>query len=93
MNILAQNEEHDAHPTLTAASSSPTVQTDLPLGKLDSLSIFRSICVFLLAGVCEIGGGWLMWKALRQQDPAWFGVLGGLVLAFYGQIYAQFHAQ
>jgi drug/metabolite transporter superfamily protein YnfA len=25
-------------------------------------SIARSVILFLIAGICEIGGGWLVWK-------------------------------
>ena len=50
------------------------------------LFIIRSVSLFVLAGLCEIGGGWLMWKALRNGRPAWWGVLGGLALVLYGVI-------
>jgi small multidrug resistance family-3 protein len=32
--------------------------------------LVRSIGLFLLAGLCEVGGGWLMWKSLRDSKPA-----------------------
>ena len=51
-----------------------------------SLSVARSIGLFLIAGLCEIGGGWLIWKALRGGQPPWWGVLGGLTLILYGVI-------
>lgn len=44
----------------------------------------KSIYIFLLAGLCEIGGGYLMWLWLKEDKPWWYGVLGGLILAFYG---------
>jgi small multidrug resistance family-3 protein len=46
----------------------------------------RSVLLFVAAGVCEIGGGWLMWKWLRDQRPSWWGLLGALVLIAYGLI-------
>lgn len=49
-------------------------------------AVARSILLFLIAGVCEIGGGWLVWKWLRDQKPGWWGLLGGLVLMIYGII-------
>ena len=52
----------------------------------EALAILRSLALFLLAGVCEIGGGWLIWKCLRDQKPTWWGFLGGLVLVLYGVI-------
>ena len=49
-------------------------------------SVARSISLFVIAGVCEIGGGWLMWKWLKDDKPGWWGLLGGLVLVLYGVI-------
>ncbi len=49
-------------------------------------AVVRSVILFLVAGVCEIGGGWLVWKWLRDHRPGWWGLLGGLVLVLYGVI-------
>ncbi|MGO1597196.1 MAG: YnfA family protein [Sphingobacterium sp.] len=46
----------------------------------------RSIAIFLLAGLCEIGGGYLVWLALREGKPWWIGLIGGIVLAAYGVV-------
>ena len=46
--------------------------------------IIRSIALFLLAGVCEIGGGYLVWLWLRQGRGFLLGAVGGLVLFLYG---------
>ena len=46
--------------------------------------MIRSILLFLAAGLCEIGGGYLVWLWLRQERAAWVGALGGLVLFLYG---------
>src|SRR5690606_9057055 len=48
------------------------------------MDIIRSIPIFILAGVCEIGGGYLIWLCLKEDKPWWFGVFGGFLLAFYG---------
>ena len=50
------------------------------------LWVLRSLGLFLIAGVCEIGGGWLVWKWLRDAKPSWWGLLGGLILILYGII-------
>ena len=50
------------------------------------VTIFRSIAFFLLAGLCEIGGGYMVWIALKNKQPLWVGVLGGILLAIYGMI-------
>ncbi|MDS1030646.1 YnfA family protein [Bacillota bacterium LX-D] len=42
--------------------------------------------LFILAGLAEIGGGYLVWLWLRESKPIWFGVLGALILVLYGVI-------
>jgi small multidrug resistance family-3 protein len=46
--------------------------------------IAASLLFFFLAGLCEIGGGYLVWLWLRH-DMSWvFGAVGGFVLFLYG---------
>lgn len=49
-------------------------------------TIYRSLTFFLLAGLCEIGGGYMIWNAIKGKQPFWMGVLGGILLAAYGGI-------
>lgn len=46
--------------------------------------IVYSVFFFFLAGLFEIGGGYLVWLWLRESYSWIFGVLGGFVLFFYG---------
>ena len=46
--------------------------------------VFLSLFLFLAAGVAEIGGGWLVWQALREHKGWWLAVLGAGVLFLYG---------
>jgi small multidrug resistance family-3 protein len=48
--------------------------------------VLRSVAAFLLAGLLEIGGGYLVWLALREGRSVWLAVLGGLALAAYGVV-------
>lgn len=48
------------------------------------MEVIKSITVFILAGLCEIGGGYLVWQWLKQDKPFWYGVMGGIILIFYG---------
>ncbi len=49
-------------------------------------AIAKSILLFVLAGLCEIGGGYLVWQSIRD-GKGWFGALiGGLLLILYGII-------
>lgn len=46
----------------------------------------RSVLLFLLAGLCEIGGGYLVWLWLRESRGVWLGVIGFVFLASYGVV-------
>lgn len=48
------------------------------------MEIVKSIGLFLLAGLCEIGGGYLVWLWLREGKTIWVGLLGGVILVLYG---------
>ena len=48
------------------------------------MKIVYSILLFVLAGLCEIGGGYLVWLWLRENKPWWFGAIGGIILIMYG---------
>ncbi|MEK4028173.1 MULTISPECIES: YnfA family protein [Bacillaceae] len=48
--------------------------------------MIKAIVLFILAGVAEIGGGYLIWQWLREGRPGWFGFLGGTALFLYGII-------
>lgn len=50
------------------------------------MNVVKSLLIFLLAGICEIGGGYLIWLCLREEKPFWYGILGGITLALYGYI-------
>lgn len=46
--------------------------------------IATTLGVFFLAALLEIGGGYLVWKWLREHKGKIFGLLGGLILFAYG---------
>lgn len=50
------------------------------------MSVIKSLLLFVLAGLCEIGGGYLVWLWLKQDKALWYGILGGLILALYGVV-------
>lgn len=56
------------------------------------MKILLSIGIFLLAGLCEIGGGYMVWMWLRDGKSQWIGVLGGIILMIYGVV-ATFQTQ
>jgi small multidrug resistance family-3 protein len=48
--------------------------------------MLRSLIYFILAGLFELGGGYLIWQWLRQGKPIIWGILGGVALTTYGII-------
>ncbi|MCH7896305.1 MAG: YnfA family protein [candidate division NC10 bacterium] len=48
--------------------------------------IGKSMALFVLAGLCEIGGGYLVWLWYRSGRSLLFGLLGGVLLFLYGVI-------
>ena len=53
------------------------------------MSMIKSILIFVLAGLCEIGGGYLIWLWLKENKPWWYALIGAfiliLTLSFYGE--------
>nr|WP_312290485.1 YnfA family protein [Clostridium chromiireducens] len=50
------------------------------------MEIIKSLFYFILAGVFEIGGGYLIWIWLRDGKSLWDGIVGGVILILYGII-------
>ncbi len=48
--------------------------------------VFRSGALFILAGLAEIGGGWLVWQHVRGAKPWWWTLIGAAALIAYGFI-------
>ncbi|WP_240432508.1 YnfA family protein [Rubrobacter indicoceani] len=46
------------------------------------------LLLFVVAGLCEIGGGYLIWTYLRADKPIFFAFTGAIILALYGVLAA-----
>ncbi len=46
----------------------------------------KSVFYFVAAGLCEIGGGYLVWLWLREGKTIWFAIAGAIILFVYGVI-------
>jgi len=46
--------------------------------------ILRALVIFIGSGLAEIGGGWLVWKALREGKPWYWALWGSFALVGYG---------
>jgi small multidrug resistance family-3 protein len=48
------------------------------------MSVLRTIALFAVAALAEIGGAWLVWQAVREHRGWWLAGLGVLALGLYG---------
>jgi small multidrug resistance family-3 protein len=46
--------------------------------------IAKSLLFFVVAGLCEIGGGYLVWSWLREHKPFGYALCGAALLVLYG---------
>ena len=49
-------------------------------------ALVRSGALFVLAGLLEIGGGYLVWQWLRAGRPVLAGIAGAAMLTLYGVV-------
>ncbi len=52
------------------------------------MDALRSIALFGVAAIAEIGGAYLVWQAVREGRAWWLALLGGLALFAYGFVAA-----
>lgn len=48
------------------------------------MTVSRSLALFVVAAVAEIGGAWLVWQAVREHRGVAFAVAGVAALGAYG---------
>ena len=48
--------------------------------------VVKVATLFVISGLAEIGGGWLVWNAVRAGKPWWWALIGSAVLVAYGFI-------
>ena len=53
---------------------------------MDLRAISQSIMLFVVSGLMEIGGGYLVWLWLRESGGWLLGAPGGLLLFLYGVV-------
>jgi small multidrug resistance family-3 protein len=46
---------------------------------MSASGIAQSVGLFLIAGLCEIAGGWLIWQSIRESRPVVLGIVWGIV--------------
>jgi small multidrug resistance family-3 protein len=50
------------------------------------MMISKSLIYFVVAGLCEIGGGYLVWLWLREHKTPWYALGGAVLLVLYGVV-------
>ncbi|MGC4869343.1 YnfA family protein [Micromonospora sp. DT53] len=48
------------------------------------MTVLRSLMLFALAALAEIGGAWLVWQGWREQRGLWWIAAGVVALGCYG---------
>lgn len=51
---------------------------------MTTAGLAKSLALFIAAGLCEIGGGYLVWQWWRQGATWLVGLAGGVALVLYG---------
>jgi small multidrug resistance family-3 protein len=51
---------------------------------VNTITAVKSIFYFILAGLFEIGGGYLVWLWIRDGKSLLYGVSGAFILVLYG---------
>ncbi|MGW3603497.1 YnfA family protein [Micromonospora sp. NPDC005161] len=48
------------------------------------MTVLRSLVLFAVAALAEIGGAWLVWQGWREQRGLWWIAAGVIALGSYG---------
>jgi small multidrug resistance family-3 protein len=51
---------------------------------ISAVTVVRSVLLFLLAALAEIGGAWLVWQGVREQRGLLWAGAGVVALGMYG---------
>ena len=46
--------------------------------------LMKSVALFIIAGLFEIGGGYMVWQLWRNGTSVVLRIIGGIILFFYG---------
>ena len=79
--VMTQLDDSSPASAVDAAEGGPTEAFRWTAG-----SVALSLFLFVVAGLAEIGGGWMVWKAVREGKPKYWAVIGSVILICYGFI-------
>lgn len=52
--------------------------------RVGAVTVLRSIALFVLAAIAEIGGAWMIWHGVREHKGTWWIGAGVVALGAYG---------
>ena len=82
---MIKSEEATVEKSAAAATAAPGSSSEE--SALQPSLVVYSLFLFLFAGLLEIGGGWLIWHAIRQNgNKALFIIAGSVALIGYGLV-------
>ena len=79
------NLDEPLHPSINTIADLQSHEPQMDF-QWTPMVVSKVALLFLLAGLAEIGGGWLVWQAAREGKPWWWAILGSVVLVGYGVI-------
>lgn len=50
------------------------------------MTVGKTVILFFVAAICEIGGAWLVWQGLRENRGALWAGAGFIALGVYGVV-------
>jgi small multidrug resistance family-3 protein len=53
---------------------------------MEAMALLQSGLFFVLAALCEIGGGYLVWIWIREGKSIWLAFGGAVLLVLYGVV-------
>jgi len=72
---------------LASTSTGDQSNTEVNISQWSPQNVAISLALFILAGIFEIGGGFLIWRAVKEnQHRILFCIVGSVVLIVYGFI-------
>ena len=66
------------------AHGTPADRLSMWLGRLGPMTIAKSLLLFALAALAEIGGAWLVWQGVREHRGWIWAGAGIIALGLYG---------
>jgi small multidrug resistance family-3 protein len=61
-------------------------ESDLTAGTVAIVTVLRSLLLFVVAALAEIGGAWLIWQGWREHRGLWWIAGGVVALGAYGLV-------